>query len=90
MLYKFFIAYFIIINIISVLICCYDKFAAKRGMRRTPEKTLFSLCILGGSISMYVTMRFIRHKTKHKRFMLGIPLIFLVQTALLILLLSNI
>ena len=90
MLYNFIIAYFVIINIISVLICNYDKYAAKKGRRRVPEKTLFSLCIFGGSVFMYVTMRLIRHKTKHKRFMFGIPLIFLVQIVLLITVLSNI
>ena len=89
-LYNFVIVYFVIINIISILICSYDKYAAKKGRRRIPEKNLFSLCIFGGSISMYITMRLIRHKTKHKRFMLGIPLIFLVQISLLIFVLSNI
>ena len=48
---------------------------------RTPEKTLLVLSALGGSIAMFVTMLIIRHKTKHVKFMLGIPLIILAQAA---------
>ena len=62
-----------------------DKSRAKRHKRRIPERTLFITAILGGSAAMYITMLTIRHKTKHKRFMIGLPLIILAQTALLIL-----
>ncbi|MBE6750880.1 MAG: DUF1294 domain-containing protein [Ruminococcaceae bacterium] len=69
----------IIINLISVCVCAYDKFASKKRLRRIPERTLFLLCALGGSISMYFTMQIIRHKTKHKNFMIGIPIIISIQ-----------
>ena len=74
----------IIINVTSFLFCAYDKWASKRDRQRIPEKTLFLLSALGGSPVMFLTMRLIRHKTKHKRFMYGIPLILVLQIFLII------
>lgn len=85
---NFIIFVLIVINVISVVLCGYDKFAAKKRFRRIPERVLFLLCALGGSISMYFTMQIIRHKTKHKRFMIGIPIIIFIQIALILLLLK--
>ena len=79
-----YLIYFISINLISVADCILDKLKAIKGTRRVPEKTLFALCFLGGSIGMYITMKAIRHKTLHKRFMIGVPLIFLLQIAIVI------
>ena len=73
--------YLMIINLISIIVCVLDKYSAKVGGRRVPEKTLFVLCLLGGSVGMYLTMRLIRHKTLHKRFMIGIPIIIIFQLA---------
>lgn len=73
-----------IVSIIALIITCYDKLAAKAKGRRTREKTLFLVAILGGSVAMYLTMLLIRHKTKHKRFMLGLPLITALQIGLLV------
>lgn len=85
MLYNIAIAYIIAISIISVIVCCYDKIAAKRIQRhRTRESTLLLLSALGGSVAMLATMLIIRHKTKHVKFMLGIPLIILLQAAAVI------
>ncbi|MBQ5843177.1 MAG: DUF1294 domain-containing protein, partial [Clostridia bacterium] len=50
---------------------------------RIPEKTLFLTALFGGSLAMYITMLVIRHKTKHKRFMIGLPVIALAQAVLL-------
>lgn len=61
-----------------------DKTSAKKGKWRVPEKTLFILSALGGSAAMYITMKAIRHKTQHKRFMIGIPAIMIVQAMLII------
>lgn len=69
-----------LISLIACGVTVYDKIASKRLPRhRTPEKTLFLLAILGGSVAMYATMQLIRHKTQHKRFMIGIPLIIIAQ-----------
>ena len=76
-------AYFLIISLISVIVCIYDKKISKKNRveLRTPEKTLLILSALGGSVAMFITMLIIRHKTKHVKFMLGIPAIILVQAA---------
>lgn len=74
--------YLAAISLVSVIVCCYDKIAAKRlPKHRTRESTLLLLSALGGSVAMLLTMLVIRHKTKHKKFMVGIPLIILLQAA---------
>ncbi|MBO7176465.1 MAG: DUF1294 domain-containing protein [Clostridia bacterium] len=75
--------YLAAISLISVIVTCYDKIAAKKFPKhRTREKTLFLLSALGGSVAMFVTMQMIRHKTKHRSFMIGIPMIMIAQAAL--------
>ncbi len=61
-----------------------DKFAAQRQNRRVPEKVLFLLAAAGGSLGLYLGMFTFRHKTKHWYFVVGVPLIILVQAALLL------
>ncbi len=78
------IAYAAIISIVSVIMTVKDKSCAKKGKWRVPEKTLFILSALGGSVAMYITMKTIRHKTQHKRFMIGIPAIMVVQALLIV------
>ena len=73
------------ISLISVIVTCYDKIAAKKFPgHRTRERTLFLLSALGGSVAMFITMQIIHHKTKHLSFMIGIPLIILAQIALIV------
>ena len=82
------LGYITAISIISVIVCCYDKIAAKHLTKhRTRERTLLLLSALGGSVAMLITMLIIRHKTKHVKFMLGIPLILIAQIALTVALL---
>ena len=82
MLFKILIGYLIAISLVSVVVCIYDKFAAKHIQKhRTREATLLILSALGGSVAMFVTMLLIRHKTKHVKFMLGIPVIMIAQAA---------
>ena len=74
--------YLIAISVIAIIVCIYDKIAAKHNPRhRTRESTLLLLSALGGSVAMLVTMHIIRHKTKHVKFMLGIPVIIILQVA---------
>ncbi len=83
MLHNYFLIYLGVISLVSMIICCYDKIAAKRWARhRIPEATLLWLSVLGGSVAMLVTMNLIRHKTKHKKFMIGIPVIIFFQVAI--------
>ena len=72
----------LIVNVLSVLLTVCDKLCAGKRARRIPEQTLFLLAALGGAAAMYLTMLLFRHKTKHKRFMLGLPLIILLQLVL--------
>ena len=82
MFYKILAIYLCVISLISIIVCCYDKFAAKHNPKhRTREATLLLLSALGGSVAMLVTMLLIRHKTKHLKFMIGIPLIIALQAA---------
>lgn len=74
-----FTVYFAVISLITGIITAADKFNAKRNRRRVPEATLFTLAFIGGSIAEYAVMRLIRHKTLHKRFMIGLPVIILLQ-----------
>lgn len=68
-----------VISLITVTVTLADKIKAKKGSRRIPEKTLISLALLGGSGAEYFTMKLIRHKTLHKKFMVGLPLIIILQ-----------
>lgn len=72
--------YVAVISVIAVIVTCYDKIAAKKlPGHRTPEATLLFISALGGSVAMFITMQLIRHKTQHKKFMIGIPVIFILQ-----------
>ena len=71
--------YFAAVSAITAIITAVDKYKAKKGAFRISEATLFILALTGGALSEYVTMRLIHHKTLHKRFMIGLPLIILLQ-----------
>ena len=73
------LVYFGVISIITVSITSLDKFFAKRDMRRISEKALLILAFLGGSPAEYLTMKLIRHKTLHRKFMVGLPVMMLLQ-----------
>ena len=81
MVYKIALIYLAVISLISFIVTAWDKHCAKRDMWRVPEKTLLILSALGGSVAMYITMKTIRHKTKHPKFMVGIPVIIFLQAA---------
>ena len=84
----FFLAYLLIISVVAFAVTLYDKWAAvKRPQERTRESTLLLLSALGGSMAMLLTMLGIRHKTKHLKFMVGIPIIIVLQIAAVIALL---
>lgn len=76
---RVFLLWFLCISAVAVFVTVLDKCNARAHRRRVSENTLMVLSALGGSVAMYVTMRLIRHKTRHKKFMLGIPCIFVLQ-----------
>lgn len=88
MLLSLLAAYFIIISLISIIVCLYDKKISKKNKveLRVPEKTLMFLSAIGGGAAMYLTMLLIRHKTKHVKFMLGIPLLIAAHAVIVYLL----
>ena len=76
------IIYLIGINVVTFFIYGIDKWKARRGKWRIPEETLIWLAIAGGSIGALLGMYLCRHKTQHKKFTLGIPVIILVQAVI--------
>lgn len=78
-MYKTFYIYLLIINITGFIIMFIDKSRAIHKEWRVPEKTLLFIAMIGGSIGMYGGMHAFRHKTKHLKFTIGIPLIFILQ-----------
>ena len=81
------LGWLIVISAISIIVCVYDKIISKKNRveLRIPEKVLLILSALGGSLAMYITMQITHHKTKHLKFMIGIPAIMVVQIALIVL-----
>ena len=71
-----------VINLLTFIVYGADKRRARKGKSRVPEKTLFLLPLLGGSIGALLGMRVFHHKTKHWYFVWGIPAILLAQIAL--------
>ena len=74
-------AWFALISLVAVIATVADKIKATRGKWRVPEATLMGISVLGGSVAMLVTMIMIRHKTKHMKFMVGIPIVIASQIA---------
>ena len=73
--------YFAVMSFLGFFASMYDKLAAQAGKRRISEKALMLLGFFGGATGMYVTMQLIRHKTKHKKFMIGLPVFIVIHRA---------
>ena len=74
--------YLFAINIVSFFLYGIDKYKAKKNKWRISEATLLMIAVIGGSIGAWVSMRLWHHKTMHKKFKYGIPLIIIMQIAL--------
>ncbi|MBQ4581981.1 MAG: DUF1294 domain-containing protein [Oscillospiraceae bacterium] len=81
-LYWALLGYLAAVNLLAFTVYGVDKRRAKKDKRRVPEKTLFLLAIIGGSVGAWAGMYTFRHKTRHWYFVWGIPAILLVQVAL--------
>ena len=79
------IAYLILVNIAGFVLMGVDKSKAKRRKWRIPEATLFLVAAIGGSIGSIAGMYAFRHKTKHWYFVYGMPVIFLIQVLIILL-----
>ena len=76
------LGYLLAVNITSFLLYGIDKYKAKKGRWRISEATLLTMAAIGGSIGAWAGMRLWHHKTMHKKFKYGIPLILIMQIAL--------
>ena len=75
------LSYFAAINLIAALLAVTDKRRARRGGWRIPEKTLLLFGLFGGALGEFTAMLLIRHKTRHLKFMLLLPLFILLHLA---------
>ena len=83
------ICYLLAVNIVTFLLYGIDKYKAKKGKWRISEATLLTMAAIGGSIGAWAGMRLWHHKTMHKKFKYGIPVIIIFQVALAVYLLTN-
>ena len=77
------VLYLAAMNLLAFAAFGRDKSAARRGQRRIPEKTLFQLALLGGSLGAFIGMHLFRHKTRHPSFTWGVPLFLIAHIAIL-------
>ena len=84
------ICYLLAVNIATFFLYGIDKYKAKKNQRRISEATLLTMAAIGGSIGAWAGMQLWHHKTMHKKFKYGIPLIIIMQVALAVYLLTNI
>ena len=77
--------YLVAVNLVTFFIYGIDKFKSKRARWRVPEATLLWLAAVGGSIGAWLGMKLWHHKTLHKKFRYGIPLILIAQIAIVLL-----
>ena len=80
--WKILITWLMIVNLFGFFQMFADKRRAKKDKWRIPEKRLFLVAAIGGSIGSILGMQLFRHKTKHKIFVIGMPAIFVVQVVL--------
>lgn len=76
------LGYLLIINALGFLLMLVDKRKARKNLWRIPEATLMTCAALGGSIGSLMGMYTFRHKTRHPKFTVGIPVILAMQIGL--------
>ena len=80
------ICYIVLVNILGFALIGIDKRKARKNAFRIPEATLFSVAVIGGSLGSILGMQLFRHKTKHLSFKIGMPVIFILQVLIAVLL----
>ena len=75
--------YVLVLSLAAVILTISDKLRAEKHKRRISEASLLTVALFGGAFAEYCTMRLIRHKTLHKKFMIGLPLILVLHLALI-------
>ena len=75
--------YLILINAAGFAFMLTDKYKAQNKMRRTPEAALMFVAVIGGSLGSLLGMYAVRHKTKHKKFSVGIPILLILHCVII-------
>ena len=83
-LHRYLIYYLLVINAATFIIYGIDKYKAKKAKWRISEATLLTMAAVGGSIGAWLGMKAWHHKTLHRKFKYGVPIILLIQIALMI------
>ena len=83
-MHQYTLYYLLAINALTFLLYGIDKYKAKKNQWRISEATLLTMAAIGGSIGAWAGMRIWHHKTMHKKFMYGIPVIIILQVALVV------
>lgn len=81
--------YLLLINALGFALMLADKRKAQKKQWRIPESTLITAALLGGSLGTITAMRLFRHKTRHPKFALGLPVIFAIQVILAVIFVSS-
>lgn len=84
------VIYFFIINLFAIFLMKYDKVKAINNQYRISEKTLFLIALILGGVGIYIGMYLFRHKTKHVKFTVGIPLIIILNILTIYYLISHV
>ena len=89
MLINILCTYLVLVNAAAFALMLVDKLKAKKGAWRIPERTLIGIALIGGSIGAIAGMNLFRHKTKHPKFSIGLPVILAIQIVFALLLYLN-
>lgn len=81
--------YLFVVNLITFILFAVDKYKSKKSKWRISERTLIGVALIGGSVGALMSMKAFRHKTKHKKFTIGVPLILVAQIALAVYVIIN-
>ncbi len=79
-----FLLYITLLNLLGLTLMYIDKIKAINNEWRISENTLMLVSILGGSVGSYLGMKLFRHKTKHVKFSIGVPVIIFIQLFIII------
>jgi uncharacterized membrane protein YsdA (DUF1294 family) len=85
----FFGVYLFVVNLIAFILFAVDKYKSKKSKWRISERTLIGIALIGGSVGALMSMKAFRHKTKHKKFTIGVPLILVAQIVLAVYVIIN-
>lgn len=84
------VIYFFIINLFAIFLMKYDKVKAINNQYRISERTLFLIALILGGMGIYIGMYLFRHKTKHVKFTVGVPLIIILNILTIYYLISHV